>query len=183
MSSDDQRIRNVVKDPADGLTSVAEAMRRTLQRNDFRGVYATDDPLQLTPPTPSGRAGSGRGCHPWVAPSRPPAPTPAAAAALYGNPAAAGSLPDADHRPGRRSARPAGPFYRRRRHLKPGPRPRTGNAASPPREIFRRGSRPPGHGRYQHSSIHQQIPTWAVITAWNGVRAAMLKAVSAGDPR
>lgn len=53
MRSDDQHIRDLVPEPEGGLTTTAEAMRRTVQRNAFCGVYATEDPLQLTTTDPS----------------------------------------------------------------------------------------------------------------------------------
>lgn len=53
MSADEQRIRALVPDPVGGLTTVADALRRSIAPAELVGVYATTDPLQLTDTDPS----------------------------------------------------------------------------------------------------------------------------------
>ncbi len=52
MASHDDRIRALVPDPPDGLTSVAEALRRSTRPERLRGVFATADPLTLADTDP-----------------------------------------------------------------------------------------------------------------------------------
>lgn len=52
MASHDDRIRTLVPDPPDGLTSVEEALRRSRRPDRLAGVSGTTDPLQLTTTDP-----------------------------------------------------------------------------------------------------------------------------------